>query len=95
MSKNKANLSIRDLRKTNVAFLAKCSRRYGEEKQVLWRRTVNAKYRGNPAAFFPTWTNNSQGRGVWKGVLKGVDTVKDGSKLEVKDGHSIEFWTEA
>ncbi|OVA00062.1 hypothetical protein BVC80_1697g26 [Macleaya cordata] len=62
---------------------------------ALWRRSINAKYGGDPNAFFPTNSTKPQGHGVSKGVLRSLDTVKENTSVDIRNGQTVSFWNDS
>lgn len=89
--KKEGDLGIRNLRHMNLAFLAKLGWRMINEKDTLWVRIIQAKYRKNI-------TNDSNfiwktgASNVWKGICEANFILKQGVRKVARTGRNISFW---
>jgi hypothetical protein len=61
-------LAIRNLRRFNQALLGKWLWRYGLERDALWRRVVEAKYRSLRGGWCSKEVRGSYGLSLWKTI---------------------------
>lgn len=84
-------LGVKNLKLTNLALLSKWVWRYTKEKNALWRRIVQEKFKCNKDVFLPVNDSLPQGRSFWKNILKTTSLVQDNCVFQVKNGKAVRF----
>lgn len=63
-------LGIKNIRDMNDALLTKWWWRYGNEKQALWRKIINFKYKGVGNGWSPNMEITHRVSTLWRGIMK-------------------------
>uniref|UniRef100_A0A2N9EJJ5 Reverse transcriptase zinc-binding domain-containing protein n=1 Tax=Fagus sylvatica TaxID=28930 RepID=A0A2N9EJJ5_FAGSY len=85
-------LAIRNLRRFNQALLGKWLWRYGLERDALWRRVVEAKYRSLRGGWCSKEVRGSYGLSLWKTIRKEWEPFSNQLYMQVGDGVRTRFW---
>jgi hypothetical protein len=83
-------LGISDLRSLNIALLSVWILRYQLNKDTIWTKIVDFKYRAeNPNVLCCSYVGTSP---FWKGVLWAMQAAKRGIHWKLGDGSKVRFW---
>jgi hypothetical protein len=66
--------------------------RFATERDALWRKVVEVKYRSMAGGWCTNQVMRSYGVGVWKHIRRGWECFSKFIKFEVGDGYHISFW---
>ncbi|KAL4347618.1 hypothetical protein GQ457_17G007830 [Hibiscus cannabinus] len=94
--KIRGGLGLWDLRLKNRALLNKWLWRYGEEKESLWRKVVDAKYGYDSKNLIPEVREGKRGSWLWKNItsplLNREDLFTKHIRFGIGNGEYIDFW---
>ncbi|XP_031111969.1 uncharacterized protein LOC116015942 [Ipomoea triloba] len=90
-SKEFGGLGIRKLEPMNLAFLAKLGWRLIQDEECLWVQLLKAKY-SIPSTDCTTWKPKTNMSNAWKGILRAVPILVQGTRKLVRNGNKTAFW---
>ncbi|XVE95435.1 hypothetical protein REPUB_Repub02eG0096900 [Reevesia pubescens] len=93
LPKEKGGLNIRDMRKTNLAYLAKLGWHIVNDSQSLWVDILRSKYMKNDD-FFTVRVKNTASY-TWRSILRGRDVLMQGLGSNVANGKRSKFWMDS
>jgi exonuclease III len=85
-------LAIKNLRLFNQALLGKWIWRFGNEREFLWRKVIEAKYGTVMGGWCSSPVNSPHGVSLWKTISKDWSSFKRFISFEVGDGSRVSFW---
>ena len=90
LPKEKGGMGFRDLKKFNLALLAKQGWRLQKNLTSLFYRVYKAKY--FPRCNFLEATLGSQPSFAWRSILATQVVVRRGIRWQVGDGEQVQIW---
>ena len=90
LPKEKGGMGFRDLKKFNLALLAKQGWRLQKNLTSLFYRVYKAKY--FPRCNFLEATLGSQPSFTWRSILAAQAVVRRGIRWQVGDGEQVQIW---
>ena len=87
-------LGIWWLRRFNSALLGKWLWRYGMERDSLWRKVIEAKYKVEGAGWCTEPVLGTYGVSVWKSIRHSWLDFSKFLQFDVGDGTRIKFWAD-
>lgn len=91
--KHRGGLGIRSTRDMNVAFMTKLGWRMLTEKDSLWAKVLINKYMGGKRDINSITMKNGASN-AWRGIVEGVNTLREGMQKVPRNGKSTYFWNE-
>lgn len=92
-------LGIRNIKDMNDALLFKWWWRYGMERNALWRKVINAKYKMKGSNWIPNSDLSKKVSCIWKDIMQTKERnprmytiFLNNAKIKVGDGSSTLFW---
>ncbi|CAN1800305.1 Putative ribonuclease H protein At1g65750 [Linum perenne] len=92
LPKEKGGLGLKMARQLNRAYLTKLAFIFFKEKNKLWVRILQNKYLSPDNGGLAARKLKSSSP-LWKGILREKDTMLEGSKSAIRNGHDTLFWT--
>ncbi|XVE99405.1 hypothetical protein REPUB_Repub03eG0195400 [Reevesia pubescens] len=92
LPKERGGLNVRDIRKTNLAYLAKLGWKIINDSDSLWVELLEKKYL--KAEDFLSVKQKSIYSYTWRSILKGRDVLLKGLGMNVSNGLSTKFWVD-
>lgn len=89
--KREMGLGVRSMRHTNSASLAKLGWRVLHEPESVWSRLLRGKYCNGRLDIYML-CKRSYSSSVWRGVVRGAQTLSKGLRKAVGNGCSTLFW---
>ncbi|KAA3472427.1 reverse transcriptase [Gossypium australe] len=90
-AKYRGGLGLRSMRQANLTSLAKLGWRFLIEKETLWARVLAEKYKVKDGS--PRSLKNKHGQSpTWRGIVKAVPVLNQGSTRVIAGGHETDFW---
>lgn len=87
-------LGLRSMEHMNSAFLSKLGWRLITEDKGLWRDALAAKYMRSKLNIEAIKTKKGVSH-IWIGISKVAPIIKEGLRMDVKNGRSTLFWRDA
>ena len=88
--KEYGGLGVPDLQQLNMCLLASWISRYHLNKESLWRKIVDFKYKTCEPNIF--CCPELEASPFWKGVLWACKAAKMGYSWKIGDGRTVRFW---
>ena len=85
-------LAIKNLRLFNQALLGKWIWRFGNKRDFLWRKVIEAKYGSVMGGWCSSPVTSPHGVSLWKTISKDWSSFKRFISFEVGDGSRVSFW---
>ncbi|CAN1141431.1 Putative ribonuclease H protein At1g65750 [Linum perenne] len=92
LPKEKGELGLKTAHQLNRAYLTKLAFLIFKEKDRLWVRILQDKYFSDSNAGLAA-RNMRLKSPLWKGIPKERDTMLEGAKSAIRNGHNTLFWT--
>ncbi|XP_026416133.1 uncharacterized protein LOC113311517 [Papaver somniferum] len=90
--KSRGGLGVLNLRKMNIALLAKWVWRFGMEKDQLWCRIIAEKHFSMSSYWLPGRVTNSSGISCWKIIVETSQLIKLNVAINIHSGSRVSFW---
>lgn len=93
-SLREGGLGMRSIKDHNRALLAKWLWRFGNERDILWRRVVVARF-GLASIWKARWVRVRHGCGIWKSIQKLREVFWNCIRFNLGLGKNICFWEDS
>lgn len=84
-------LGLRKLEPMNTAFLAKIGWRIMQNEDTLLTQVLKTKYKASPKDC-SSWIPKHNMSNAWKGILKSIPVLKEGCRIQIRNGKNTSFW---
>ena len=85
-------MGVRGLHKLNKALLGKWNWRFSNERNALWRETINRKFGEMQGGWCSGEIRVNFGIGLYKEIRKDWGNTLDNVKFQIGDGNRVRFW---
>lgn len=101
-ARSKGGLGIRNIREMNDTLLFKWWWRYGVEKEALWRKVINSKYKPNSSCWLPNSDLPRKASTIQRDIIHSKvrnpdmhNLFNNNATIKVGDGKHTLYWLDS